>query len=97
MTFVQIIEYETTRDEEVTRLWDEWMRTTEGKRTVAREVHGKDRENPSHYVDIVEFPSYEQAMRNNDLPETQRIAEQFRELCTKEPRFVNLEIVEQTP
>ncbi|HZG06899.1 MAG TPA: hypothetical protein VE546_25600 [Streptomyces sp.] len=95
MTFVQIIEYETTRDEEMKRLWDEWMRMTEGKRTVAREMHGQDRENPTHYVDIVEFPSYEEAMRNNDLPETQRVAEQFRELCSKEPRFVNLEVAEE--
>ncbi|HEX5568859.1 MAG TPA: hypothetical protein VFY14_18375 [Streptomyces sp.] len=97
MTFVQIIEYETTHSEEMMRLWDEWMRTTEGKRTVAREVLGKDRENPTHYVDIVEFPSYEQAMTNNDLPETQRVAEQFRRLCTSEPRFLNLEVVEQQP
>ncbi|MEU6080090.1 hypothetical protein [Streptomyces sp. NPDC047108] len=95
MTFVQVIDYETTREEEVERVFDEWLRATEGKRTLTREMHTKDRENPTHYVDIVEFPSYEQAMVNNDLPETQRVAEQFRSLCTREPRFMNLEVIDE--
>ncbi|MGP3949880.1 hypothetical protein [Streptomyces sp. 7N604] len=94
MTFVQVIEYETEREDEMERVFDEWLRATEGKRTMTREVHTKDRDNPAHYVDIVEFPSYEQAMVNNDLPETQRVAEQFRSLCTSEPRFINLEVLE---
>lgn len=95
MTFVQLIEYETDRGEEMGRVMDEWMQATEGKRTMSREIHGQDRGNTRHYVDIVEFPSYEQAMINNDLPETQRSAERFRELCSTEPRFVDLEIVEE--
>jgi hypothetical protein len=93
MTFVQVIEYETTRDEELERAFGEWLTATEGKRTLTREVRTKDRDNPIHHVDIVEFPSYEQAMVNNELPETQRAAEQFRSLCTKEPRFINLEVI----
>lgn len=95
MTFVQLIDYETTHDAEMSALWEEWLRLTEGKRTVTREVHGRDRENPTHYVDIVEFPSYEQAMRNSEMPETQRVSEQIRGLCSKEPRFVNLEVVDE--
>ncbi|MEU8567067.1 hypothetical protein AB0C51_01690 [Streptomyces pathocidini] len=96
MTFVQVIEYETTREDEMERLFEQWLQTTEGKRTVTRDVHTKDRDNPTHYVDIVEFPSYEGAMLNSDLPETQRLAEEFRSLCTGEPRFMNLEVIEET-
>jgi hypothetical protein len=95
MTFVQVIEYETTREDDLNRAFEEWLQATEGKRTVARELHAKDRDNPAHYVDIVEFPSYEQAMVNNDLPETQRAAEEFRRLCTRGPRFVNLDVIEE--
>ncbi|WP_314174680.1 hypothetical protein [Streptomyces winkii] len=92
MTFVQIIEYETTRADELEAVFDEWMKATEGKRTVLHEMHGQDRENPTHFVDIVEFPSYEKAMENSRLPETQKIADQARALCTGEPRFLNLDV-----
>ncbi|MEV6317909.1 hypothetical protein [Streptomyces sp. NPDC051776] len=95
MTFVQVIDYETTRGEEMERVFEEWLRATEGKRTLTREMHTKDRDDPTHYVDIVEFPSYEQAMINNDLPETQRVAEEFRNLCSREPRFMNLEVIDE--
>lgn len=92
MTFVQLIEYETDRPEEVNKVFDEWMKATEGKRTVMHEMHGQDRDKPTHFVDIVEFPSYEAAMQNDKLPETKQGAEKVRSLCTSEPRFVNLEI-----
>ncbi|AUH41297.1 hypothetical protein [Streptomyces sp. CMB-StM0423] len=94
MTFVQLIEYESDNPEELGRAMDEWMAATEGKRTMSREIHARDRESSRHFVDIVEFPSYEQAMVNNDLPETQRIAGRLRELCTSEPRFVDLDVVD---
>jgi hypothetical protein len=93
MTFVQIIEYETTRAQEVDQLFADWLSATEGKRTATHELHAQDRDNTSHFVDIVEFPSYEEAMRNNDLPETRSVAERMRSLCTSEPRFVNLEVL----
>lgn len=92
MTFVQLIEYETNRADELDAVFDQWMKATEGKRTVMHEMLGQDKDKPSHYVDIVEFPSYEKAMENNELPETQQIADQVRALCTGEPRFVNLEV-----
>lgn len=97
MTFVQIIEYETTREDELESAFNEWLAATEGKRTVLTELHTRDREKPSHYVDIVAFPSYEKAMENNSLPETRRVAEKVRALCTEEPRFVNLEVAREEP
>jgi quinol monooxygenase YgiN len=95
MPFMQLIEYETEHRDELDEVFDEWVRTTEGKRTATHEIHTRDRDRPGHFVDIVEFPSYEQAMRNNDLPETRRIAERMRRLCSGEPRFVNLEVLRE--
>lgn len=95
MKFVQIIEYETTRSAEMDAAFEEWLRATEGSRTASHELHTRDRDNPARYIDIVEFPSYEEAMVNNDLPATQRIAAQIRELCTSEPRFFNLQVLRE--
>jgi len=92
MTFVQIIDFETTSMSEMNALMDEWLASTEGKRTTMADMLMHDRENPQHYVEMVEFPSYEDAMRNNDLPETQQFAEQMRKLCTSGPSFLNLDV-----
>lgn len=92
MTFMQIIDYETSRADEMESLMDEWLKATEGKRTATHEFHTRDRDNPNHFLDIVEFPSYEQAMRNSQLPETQQIAERMQSLCSRQPRFLNLDV-----
>jgi hypothetical protein len=91
--FIQIIEYETTHPTELDALLDEWVTATEGKRTATHEMHTRDRDRPGRYVDIVEFPSYELAMRNSELPETQRIAAKMRALCESEARFLNLDVL----
>ncbi|MGK4581844.1 hypothetical protein [Kitasatospora sp. HPMI-4] len=95
MTFLQLIEYETTQKARVDDLMNEWLQATEGKRTATHEMLGQDRDKPSHFVNIVEFPSYEKAMANSALPETQHIAEEIRGLCDGEPRFVNLDVVRE--
>jgi hypothetical protein len=91
-TFVQLIDFETDRASEMNALFDEWIAATEGQRIPTTEMLMHDRENPRHYVEMVEFPSYEEAMRNNDLPETQRFAERMRALCTSGPSFMNLDL-----
>ena len=70
MTFVQLIDCRTSRFDEMNRLMDTWVEQTKGKRTATHSVIGKDRSDASHFVEIVEFPSYEEAMRNSGLPET---------------------------
>ena len=93
MAFIQIMEYQTTHPREVDALMDEWIEATEGKRTATHDMHTQDRDNPGRYVDIVEFPSYELAMRNSELPETQRIAAKMRDLCESDVRFLNLDVL----
>ncbi|GAA1986572.1 hypothetical protein [Catenulispora subtropica] len=91
--FIQVMEYETTHPDEVEALMDEWVAATEGKRTATHDMHTRDRDRPGRYVDIIEFPSYEAAMRNSSLPETQHIAAKMRDLCESDVRFLNLDVV----
>lgn len=92
MAFVQIIEFETSRPDEVEALVSEWRAKTEGKRTAQRGTFTKDRDRPDTYVQIVEFPSYEDAMANSELPETATFAGKLHALCDGPPRFRNLDV-----
>ena len=60
--------------------------------TATRGVQAQDRDRPNTYVQIVEFPSYEEAMRNSELPETGEIAGRLAELCDGPPTFRNLDV-----
>ncbi|MFF5992452.1 hypothetical protein [Prauserella flavalba] len=93
MTFMQLIEFSTSRYDEMNELMESWMRETEGKRTATHAVMGSDRDHPGTYVELVEFPSYEEAMKNSDLPETSRFAERMTALCDGPPVFHNLDVV----
>ncbi|MFF0199110.1 ester cyclase [Streptomyces sp. NPDC005017] len=93
MTFVQIIDCKTSRFDEMNRLMDTWVEQTKGKRTATHNLIGKDRSDASHYIEIVEFPSYEEAMRNSNLPETDRIFRDMVALCDEMPTFTDLDVV----
>ncbi|CAL99657.1 uncharacterized protein DUF1059 [Saccharopolyspora erythraea NRRL 2338] len=93
MHFVQLIEFRTTKRDEVNQLIDEWENATGGKRTASRAVLTADHEQPNSYYEFVEFPSYDEAMRNSALPETEALSRRMRELCDGEPTFHNLDVV----
>ena len=95
MKFIQVIEYRTSRFDEANKLMDAWLAQTEGKRTVAQGFTGRDRDEPAKYVDVIVFPSYEEAMRNNDLPETHAMAAKMASLCDGEVTFHNLDVVRE--
>ena len=92
MAFVQIIELNTTRIDEVHALMDEWMAATADKRKAHRAVLTKDRDRADTYVQVVEFPSYEEAMANSALPETSSFAERIAKLCDGPMAFPNLDV-----
>jgi len=94
MTFVQIIEFRTSDIDRARQIDGEWWRATEGKRTVRRELLGRDRSDPSRCFAMVFFDSYESAMENSDLAETQEFADQYRKMCDGPPVFYDLDIVE---
>ncbi|WP_329313551.1 ester cyclase [Streptomyces sp. NBC_01262] len=93
MTFVQIIDCKTTRYDDMNRLMDSWVEATQGRRTATHAVIAKDRAADDHYVEIVEFPSYEDAMRNSKLPETDKIFQEMVALCDGMPTFTDLDVV----
>ena len=93
MAFVQIIEIGTTRPDEVEALVSEWRAKTEGTRKAQRGTFTKDRDRPDTFVQIVEFPSYEDAMANSELPETASFAERLRTLCGGPLLFRNLDVL----
>src|SRR4051812_9561680 len=93
MEFVQIIEMQTKRFDEIERLHEAWRAETEGIRTAASELVVKDRDRPDTYQVIVRFPSYEAAMENDALPATQKFAKEVGELLEGPPVFRNLDLV----
>jgi hypothetical protein len=92
MAFIQIIEVTTTHPDEIQQLVEEWSAKTEGKRTVNRSTLTADRDRPDTYVQIVEFPTYQEAMANSSLPETGEFAGRLARLCDGPPRFRNLDV-----
>jgi quinol monooxygenase YgiN len=95
MRFIQIIEFTTSRVDELNALLDQWLDQTQGQRTATRGVQTRDRDRANTYVQIVEFSSYEQAMVNSDLPETTAFAARMAELCDGPPTFRNLDVTRE--
>ncbi|MEV5278686.1 ester cyclase [Streptomyces sp. NPDC051994] len=93
MTFTQVIDFKTQRFSDLDQLMDRWIAQTKGRRTASHSLIGKDRSDGSHYIEIIEFPSYEEAMANSNLPETNRIFEEMVALCDDMPTFMDLDVV----
>jgi hypothetical protein len=97
MGFIQIIEYETDRPDEMWALGDARIAEMGDPPPGFRLTITQDRDNPSRYVTVVEFPSYELAMENSALPETDTFARKMAALCTAGPHFRNLEVRRTVP
>lgn len=93
MEFVQIIEYESDRPEDVEALAEQWWRMGRPRHGPHRVTIVRDRERPNRYLTIAEFASHEEAMQNSELPETGRFAVRLRELSRGEPQFLDLDVV----
>jgi hypothetical protein len=95
MPFIQLIEYQTSRIDEFNAALNGWLEKTKGRRAATRGVQTQDRDAANTYVQIVEFPSYEDAMANSNLPETSEFAEQLASLCDGPPKFRNLDVLRE--
>ncbi|WP_228796611.1 cupin domain-containing protein [Nocardia nova] len=93
--FVQTIEFKTSQLDEFNRTLDRWLTATEGTRSATHSMETRDRDNPDTYLQIVEFPSYEQAVANSALPETTGFAETLAALCDEPAVFRNLDLVRE--
>ncbi len=94
MSFVQMFEFRTSDLDAVRKADEEWRQGTEGKRTVRREILAADRNEPGRYFAIVFFDSYESAMENSNLPETQAAADKYLALADGPPVFHDLDVIE---
>ena len=94
--FVQIIEFTSSRPDEVRALGEKYReaRRDRGDMPVVRSTVTTDRDRPNTYLNIVEFPSYEEAMRNSENPATTEFSKNMMAICDGPPRFYNLDIVE---
>ena len=95
MPFIQIIEYKTSRIDELNAALDGWLEATKGKRAATRGVRTKDRDAANTYVQIVDFPSYEEAMTNSNLPETSEFSAKLASLCDGPRRSATLDVVRE--
>jgi hypothetical protein len=93
--FVQIIEFKTSRIEEIEALGG--PSTTEGSRpaTFRRIIATADRDHPGTYFTIVEFDSFETAMENSGRAETSEFAAKMAALCDGPVTFHNLDVIRE--
>jgi hypothetical protein len=87
--------FHTSKLDELRAAVDEYENATEGRRTVGRRFICQDRDEPGRYAVIVFFESYEEAMKNSALPETDALSKQTVALTNGSLTFSNLDIVEE--
>lgn len=90
--FVQIIEWRTSRIDDVEQLNKDW-RERFPEMGPTRVLVGADRDDAGAYMTVVEFESYEAAMKNSADPATSEFADRMAELCDGPPTFHNLDVV----
>lgn len=93
MAFIQTIEFSTSRIDDLNAAQADWEAQTEGRRMAGKATICADRDRPGTYVVIVEFDSYESAMANSELPETQAFAATMAGMVDGPPIFRNLDVV----
>ncbi|MEU4192503.1 hypothetical protein AB0E69_11415 [Kribbella sp. NPDC026611] len=95
--FVQIIEYRTSKPDEIEALMTEFSAKrgadAEGA-APARGILCADRDESGRYFAIVEFNSYEEAMENSQRADTTEFSERMMELCDGPGKFYNLDLVQ---
>ena len=90
--FVQLIEFDTDRIAEWDAIVDRWATAIGAQRTVRWTILGADRDRAGHYVAVVEFPGYGEAMANSGHPATAAFLKELQAICNSEPRFRNLDV-----
>ena len=95
-SFVQIIEMQTSKIDELEALANEIRdRLGDGRpSSPRRSTITEDRDRPGVYLNIVEFDSHEAAMENSSRPEVNDFAARLAKLCDAPPRFYNLDVRE---
>lgn len=92
--FIQLIDA-AAQDVEATlaTLSEQLERQTDDRHTVRRAIVARDRDDDTRFVSIVFFDSYEAAMQNSELPETDELSKRMMALAD-DVTFHNFEVVE---
>ena len=93
MGFVQIMEFKTSRIDDIRALVTE-MRSEHGPGAAVRGTVTQDLDRPGYYINVVEFESQQAAMENSARPEVSAFASKMAALCEEAPRFYNLSVLE---
>jgi quinol monooxygenase YgiN len=93
MAFIQVIEFRTSKWDEVQALDRKWEADTEGKRTLRRSIVCRDRNEPNRHLVLAFFDSAEAAQVNSDLPETAEFAKRTGELIDGPMEFWDLDVI----
>jgi hypothetical protein len=92
VSYVQIIEFVTREPEAMKALSDKYLEDSKGRNKVKRSMIYHDRAEPRRYVAVVEFENREDAMENDNLPETEDFAEGLGELSEVPVSYRTLEL-----
>ena len=90
--FVQIMEIKTSRIDEVEAMSKKMQEERGDTLLATKGTVTADRDRPGYYLVIVEFDSYEEAMKNSNDPATSKYAEQMGALLEQPPKFYNLDV-----
>ncbi|MCU0264974.1 MAG: hypothetical protein MUC45_02505 [Actinomycetia bacterium] len=90
--FVQVVEWTTSQIEEMRRFNEEW-RVRYPQMGPSRILLCADRDDEGRYLAVVEFPSYEAAMRNSEDPATTEFSERMNALADSPMTFRNLDVL----
>ncbi|WP_328497040.1 DUF1330 domain-containing protein [Streptomyces sp. NBC_00414] len=97
MKFAQIIDFETERIDEMRELVKEAEKRWAGRSGgPTHRMVLQDRNTPNRHLVVIEFESYEDAMRNSAAPETTRMAERMAALCSRPPQFTDCDVRESS-
>jgi hypothetical protein len=95
--FVQLIEFQTTRIDEVRVLERRWRDAIESAGASSAMSITKDRDRHNRYVWMIEFPSHDNAAQCDALEETGYIVEQLMKLADGPAVFRNLDVLDRLP
>jgi hypothetical protein len=94
--FIQIIEMQTSRIDEVEALIRELRNRLDDGQSAGprRGTLTADRDRDGFYLSVIEFDSYEAAMENSNRPEVGEYSARMAKLCDAPPKFYNLDVRE---
>ena len=95
MSFLQVIQYRTSKFDEMQKVADEWDADPGEGDTARRVIVCRDRDNDGQYFTMVFFDSYESAMENSNVPRTQEMSQKMMALADGPPTFYNLDVVDE--